>query len=153
MKTILVVDDEQSVRTSLKMILEYEKYAELQHDIRVGEHRVAQHRLQVGAVNDPVGRAIAECDLASELHARDFTAGARAADRQQLRRNEMRLQLFGKAEFDQQPRNIGRKLQASAGLRQFRRMFADDDTKSLARQRERRRQSADAGACDDDGSR
>ena len=59
---------------------------------------------------------------------------------------EPRLQ----AEVDQHAAGIGRKLQAGAGFLEALGLLQNDDAKTLRGQRQRRRQSSDPGAGDED---
>ena len=53
----------------------------------------------------------------------------------------------------QDARGIGGELDAGAGFLEPLRLFEHDGAEALARERQRRGQPADAGACDKDGAR
>ena len=67
-----------------------------------------------------------------------------------LWRDHVRPQPIAKSEIDQRARGIGRELDAGAGLFQPLGLFQHDDAKTVARQRQRGGEPADAGACDND---
>jgi hypothetical protein len=113
-----------------------------------GRHKC---RLQVGAMDHPIGRAITPLGRFAERHALDRLPRC-GADLDRLRRDRVRAQPLGKPEVGQNASRVGRQLDASAGFLQPRGLFQHDHPIAGARNRERGGQSADPGSCDDDGS-
>jgi hypothetical protein len=64
----------------------------------------------------------------------------------------VRSQPLAKAEIDQRARRIGRELDAGAGLFKPLGLLQHDRAKTIARERQRRGEAGDAGACDNDGA-
>ena len=60
--------------------------------------RDRQHGLQVGAMDHPIGRAIALLGFRAERNAHDVAAGRSLDDADRLRRDDVRAQPLGKAE-------------------------------------------------------
>ena len=111
--------------------------------------RCEQRALQIGAVDHPVGRAVSR--LRSQRHDRDVAAGTAGAQPDGLGNDDRRLDAFGEAECDQHARGVGGKLDAGAGLLEPLRLIEQSDREALPRDRQRRRQSADARSGDQDG--
>ena len=83
---------------------------------RCGLTAAAQRRLQVAAMDDPIGRAVALLGGRAERHAHDFAAVLGVKHAQGQRRDHVRPQPLAEAELDQDARGIGRELDAGAGF-------------------------------------
>ena len=127
--------------------------AERQRDSRMRAHRFQQHGLQVAAMDDPIGRVVAFGRGRAERRPRQHPRRLRVPDPKLLRSDHEGLQPRAEAEGEQNARGIGRKLQARAGLFQTLRLVEHSDGESSLRERQRRRQAADARAGDDDPAR
>jgi len=123
-----------------------------QHDVGTGAHRLRQCRLQVGAVDRPIGRAVAALGLGAERDSRK-PAAARGLDRDRLGREHVGAQTFAETERDQDSRGVGRELDAGAGLFQPLGLLQQCDAESGSRQHQRRAQPPDTSADDDDIAR
>src|SRR5260370_34852404 len=64
-------------------------YPEMKSDIGMGAYRVEQHGLQVAAMKQPVGRAVALLGDRTERRALEHTRRLRVHDPQHLRREAM----------------------------------------------------------------
>ena len=128
-------------------------HAELDGDVEMLRDGGHQHRLQVAAMDRPIGRAVALRSGLAERHAHDFAAARGVQDAHRRRRDDVRPQLLFEPQRDQHPRRIGRELDPRAGLLEPLGLFQDDDAKAVADQSERRGQAADAGAGHDDDAR
>ncbi len=72
-----------------------------QHDVGIGLHRLEQGRLQIAAMDDPIGRAIALLGGGAERRAREHAPGSRIRHRELFRRRDMRRQPLAQAERDE----------------------------------------------------
>ncbi len=124
--------------------------AEPQLDVRIVVDLRQQRRLQIGAMDDPIGRPGAKCSGIAERQAGDFTAALRAHDADGIGHGGAGTEPRPKSEIDQHPAGIGRQLQAGAGLLESLHLFQNDDAKALSRQRKGCRQSSDPGPGNDD---
>jgi hypothetical protein len=127
--------------------------AETQRDGGIGADRFEQRRLQVAAVDHPIGGAAALRGAGGERRARQHARSPRAHHPQLLRRDRAALKSLAQPERDQHARGIGRELNAGADLREVLRLLEHRDRKSALRDRQRRGQSADARAGDEHGAR
>ena len=127
--------------------------AERQRDSRMRAHRFQQHGLQVAAMDDPIGRVVALGGGRTERRPRQHPRRLRVPDPKLLRSDHVGLQPRAEAEGEQNARGIGRKLQARAGLFQTLHLVEHGYGESSLRERQRRRQAADARAGDDDPAR
>jgi len=66
-------------------------HPEPNHDVEVLYGRVAERRLEVAAVNDPVRRAVSLHRAGAKRNARDFAAAATAEHAYRRRRHHVRL--------------------------------------------------------------
>src|SRR5258708_35449241 len=107
----------------------------MKSDIGMGAYRVEQHGLQVAAMNQPVGRAVALLGDRAELRAREHTRRPRVHDPQLLRSDDMPPQLLAEAKRNQNARGIGRQLNASADLFTALRLVEYGDVESVPRNR------------------
>ena len=127
--------------------------AEPQVDIGVIVDGGLQRGLQIGAMDHPVGSAGAEFGGLAERHPGDFAAGPRAQDVDGFRRDRAPRKRLFEPELDQDAAGVGRELDAGAGFLEPFGLFQHHDAKALCRKGQRRRQSPDPGAGNDDGSR
>jgi hypothetical protein len=125
----------------------------MKRDVGIAAHRVDQHGLEVAAMDHPVRRAIALLGVGAEGRASEHAGGLRVHDSQLLGGDHMALQLRAKSERNQNPRCIGRELNAGPDLLQALRLVEHRDTETLLCDRERRSQTPDARPGDDDGAR
>ena len=109
-----------------------------------------QRRLQIGPVHHPIGSAGAQRGGFAERQPGNFAAASRTHDADGVRRDGAAGQPRLEAEADQHAAGIGRKLQPGAGFLEAFGPLQHDDAKAFSRQRQRRRQSADSGAGDED---
>ena len=109
--------------------------------------------LQIAAMNDPVGRAVARRGRLPQRYPHDFAAGFAIEDAKARRLDHLRPQPLFQAEVDQRARRVGRKLNAGAGFLKPLGLLQHDDAKAAARQRQCRSQSADSGTCDNNARR
>jgi hypothetical protein len=126
--------------------------AEPKRDIGVRAHRVDQRRLQVAAMDRPVRRAVARFDGLPE---RDVckVAAAHGHDRDRVGRDGEISQPVLQPEREQHARGVGRELDAGPDIGEGFGLLQERDAEARLRERQRRGQSADAGACDDDVAR
>ena len=124
--------------------------AEPQRDVALRPRGIGEHRLQVAAVESPVGRAVAPLGVGAERNAHDLAAGAAGHHPDRLRGHDMRREGVAQAERDEHAAGIGRQLQAGAGLFQLFRLFQDRDAQAPAHHGQCRGQPADAGTDDHD---
>ncbi len=109
--------------------------------------------LQIAAMDRPIGRAVALLGVFAERHAHDLAPGHAVKDAQRRRRDGGRPQPALQAEIDQDARGVGRQLDAGTGFLEPLRLFQHDDAKAVARERQRRGQTADTGSGDNDRAR
>ncbi len=112
-----------------------------------------ERRLQVAAVDHPIGGAPALRGGGGERRARQHARSPRAHHPQLLRRDRAALEALAQPERDQHACGIGRELNAGADLLQALRLLEHRDLESALRDRQRRGQSADARAGDEHGAR
>ena len=124
---------------------------EPQLDVGMPLDRVAQDRLQVGTMDRPVGRAIALFGAGAERNAREHPSAC-GADLDRIRRNGMVGDLSAEPERYENARGVWRELEACSGFFQTFGLLKYDDAETRVCERQRNGQSADAGACDDDGA-
>ena len=105
----------------------------------------------VGAVNDAVGRAVFVVEALVDLHVDDGFGGDRVAKLQAFGKRAPVEHLLGQSEHLEHPEHVGSELDAGADLLELGRLFQHLHRDALARQRQRRRQSADAAADNQDG--
>ena len=127
--------------------------AEVERDVGWARNRVEQHRLQVAAMDHPIGRAVALLDGGAERRAGEHAGGGRVHHAQLLRRDHAGLELLAEPERDQDARGIGRELDAGADLLQPLRLLEQRDAEAALRDRQGGGQPADPRAGDDDGAR
>ena len=128
-------------------------HAEQDRDVEILVDRGRERGLQVAAMDDPIGGAVALFGDFAERHAHDF-APARGVEHPQRRGcDDMRAQPVAEAELDQYARRVRRELNSRAGLFEPFGLLQHDDAEAVARQSERRCKAADAGAGDDDCAR
>ena len=123
----------------------------MQGDVGVGAHRLEQHRLQIAAMDHPIGRAVAFLGGGAERRAREHAGGLRVHHPQLLGSDDVALQWLAEPERDQDARGIGRELNAGADLFQALRLLEHGDAKSALGDRQGRGEPADARAGNDDG--
>jgi len=124
-----------------------------QADIEVFGDGGGERRLQIAAMDRPIGRAVALFGSSAERHAHDFAAAFGAEHAQALGRDDMGPQPLAEPELDQRARGIGRQLDAGAGLVKPLGLLQHQHAETAARDRQRRGQSGNAGASNDDGAR
>jgi len=127
--------------------------AEIENDTGMGAHRVDQDGLQVAAMDDPVGRAVALLRNRAERRARKHPRRPRVHDPQLLGSDHMPPQLLAEAERNQNARCVGRQLNAGADFLKALRLVEYGDVESVPRNRQGRSQPPDPRAGDDDGAR
>ena len=127
--------------------------AELERDVLRALRGTGERRLQVAAMDRPIGRAVAALGVVAQRNAHDLAAGAARHHADRLRRHDGGRQLFAQAERDQHAGGVGRELDSGAGLFELGGLFEHGCAQAGARQRQRRRQPRDAGAGDDDMTR
>ena len=115
-------------------------------------HRRDQDRLQIAAMDDPIGRAVAANRVIAQWHARERMT-TRGLDLDRGRRDRVRLQPRLEPERRKNRHGIGRELDASAGFLQPRRLFEQGDAESTFGERKAGGQSADPGPGHDDIAR
>ena len=113
----------------------------------------AERRLQIAAMDHPIRRAVALRGSLAERHAHDFASGLGVEHAQARRRDHVRPQPVFQPEIDQRARGVGRELDAGAGFLEPLGLLQHDDAKTVARERQRRGQPADAGPGDNDDTR
>ena len=128
-------------------------HAELERNVELLRDRGDERGLQIAAMDDPVWRAVALLPPRRAACARFRGRSAPAKHAQRRGRDDMRPQPLAEPRSIRHARGIGRKLDAGAGFLKPLGLFQHDDAKAVARQRQRGRQSADAGAGDDDAAR
>ena len=121
---------------------------ERQGDEIVAGGGLVENALQVGAVDDAIGRAPARARQA-ERDAHQFRAIARPANDGGLRLDHPIGERRAKAELRQDPRGIGRELQAGADLLQHGRLLEHRHAEAPLGERQRRGEAA--YACPRDG--
>ena len=126
--------------------------AELDRNVELPGEGGRECRLQIATMDDPKRRAIAMFGVAKR-HTHDFASGRGTEYAQRRRCDRERAQPILKPEINQNARGIGRELEAGAGFLEPLGLFQYDDAKTVARERERGGQSADAGAGNDDHAR
>ena len=102
-----------------------------------------QRSLQVGAVHDPVGRAIAAV-AASPSGMRAISMPVRALMMLIASGVTIAARAAAEAEVDQNAAGIGRQLHAGAGFLEPLGSLQDDDAETARGERKRGRQTADA---------
>ena len=128
-------------------------HAELDADTEIFADRGSECGLQIGAMNRPIGGAIAGGRGVAERHVQNFTAIPGIENAQTFRHDDVPLQSFADAEIDKDARGVGRELDAGAGFLEPLRLLQHRNVKAVAGERERGSQSGDAGACDNDVAR
>ena len=103
--------------------------AEAEHDVGIGAHRLQQRGLQVGAMDRPVGRAVAALGRFAEGRARQ-SAAARGLDGERLRHGNGGAQPLAEAERDQDAGGVGRELDAGAGFRKLTGLLQQSDAEA-----------------------
>ena len=109
--------------------------------------------MQILAVRDPVRRPVSHGDPAAEWQARQLRAGAPVAHAQRLGYADVRAQRVGDAELAQDTGAVGTELDAGAVLVKCGAPFEHVRADAVARQRQGRREAADAAAGDEHRSR
>ena len=109
--------------------------------------------MQVGAGDDPVGRAEALAQGGAERHDANLGARRRAPDSDAGRLGRDAAQGRPEAEIDEDAAGVRRELQAGSGLVQRRAALQHHRRAAAPGERERGRQPADAGADDRDRTR
>jgi hypothetical protein len=71
--------------------------AKAKHDVGIGAHRLQKRRLQIGAMDRPIGCAVAALGPFAEGRARQ-SAAARGLDSERLRHGNRRAQPLAEAE-------------------------------------------------------
>ena len=127
--------------------------AEAKDDVGIGAHGVDQHRLQVAAMDHPIGRAIAFRSGGAERRARQHPRRARVDYAEFFGSNDVALQVVAQAECNQDARGVGGELDAGPDLFQALRLLEHGDAKSMACEGQGRSETADARAGDEDGAR
>ena len=92
--------------------------AEMQPDIRMRQCGFEQRGLQVGAMDDPVRRAVTLRDRCPERRTRQHPAAGHAPDDQFLGGDDVRAQPVAQSQRQQDARRIGGELDAGAGFLQ-----------------------------------
>jgi len=113
--------------------------------------RVEQDLLQVGPVNDPIGRAEALPHGRPERHLAEVLARPDRADDHPVRLRGDPAQSRTEPEIDEDPARIGRELKPGANFAEPRAALDERDGVSLLRQGEGGCEPADAGADDREG--
>ena len=126
---------------------------ELDRDVLRILRGIGERRLQIAAMDRPIGCAIALLGVRPKRNAHDLVARAAGHHADRLRRNHRGREALAQAERDQHARGIGTELNSGAGLFQLGGLLEHGDAQAGARQRQRRRQPRDAGAGDDDVTR
>lgn len=124
--------------------------AEPELDIGIVADGSLQRRLQVGAVDHPIGSTGASGRGFTERQSGNLAAGAGADHRDGFGNNGPACQPRLQPELNEHAACIGRKLQARAGFFEPFGFFEYNDAKAGFRQCQRCRQSPDPGACDED---
>ena len=106
--------------------------------------RRQQHGLQIGAVDHPVGSVVARRAAWSRCHGRNRHPQPHA-----VRGHDGRRQRLGEPERGEHARRVRKELDAGADLLEALRLLEQDDRKAVPRDRERRRQAADARSGDE----
>ena len=124
--------------------------AEPQLDIGIVVDVGLQRRLQVGAMQHPIGRAGAKRGGFAERQANHFTAASCAHQADGVGDDGACRKPRLQSQFDQHAAGVGRELQAGADFLEPLGLFKNDDAKTLRRERKRGRQSPDPGTSDED---
>jgi hypothetical protein len=113
-------------------------------------HGIEQDGLQGGPVDDVIRRPEALLHEAAEGHAADHASGGKLADDRPLGFACGAAERRAEAEIDEDAARVGRELNAGAGLAEARPALDYRDVAPAGAQRQRRRETADAGADDSD---
>jgi hypothetical protein len=127
--------------------------AELKRDVLRGARGRRQHGLQIAAMNGPIGRAVKAFGLVAKRDADDLAARAARHHPHRVRAHDRRPQSFAETEADQDTRGVRRQLYAGAGFLKTRRLLDNGHAQAGAGQRQRRCQTRNACAGDDDMTR
>jgi hypothetical protein len=127
----------------------FDMHAQTQLDVRVLAGFRQQAVLQIRAVDHPIRRAVTESSRRAGRNRDDGTPGPRRHHGNGVGQHQLRGKNGFEPQFDEDARGIRRQLQAGADFEQPFRFFQNGDTKTACRERERGRQSADAGARND----
>ncbi len=109
-----------------------------------------QHLVQIGAMDERIGMMEFLAEGVAERNARDLLPGHRIHHDEVVGKDGERADRLDQAERLEHPEHIGPELDAGADLLELRRLFDELRGNTLARQRQRRRQPADAAADDED---
>ncbi len=109
--------------------------------------------LQIGAMEDEIGRAIAGGEMRAQRKCREFSAGARRKDADGVGINGRLAERIAEAEIDEDARRVRRQLDAGPDLAQCLRPFEHGDIDAGAGECQSGGQSADARSDDDDMAR
>ena len=124
-----------------------------QPDRRARPHRVEEQGLELGPVDDVIGRAEALAHEGAERDGADLAPGCKGADRDAGRLARGAAQRRPEAEIDQDPARIRGELDAGAVGRECGAALDEGHLPAAGGERERGGEPADAGAGDDGGAR
>ncbi len=123
-----------------------------QRDIGQARRRLGERALQIGAVNDEIGRAPAPLGVL-DRQSRQLGVVAAAQDADRARRRGEAAHGFEDAQSLENAGRVGRELKPRAEFLEDGRAFEDLDLEILPRERERGGQPADPGAGDERATR
>ena len=127
--------------------------AKLERDVAFVKDGINQRRLQIAAMDRPVGRAETAFHFIAKRDAHDLARGAARHHPDGLRRDRNRCKPLAQPESNQNAASIRRELDAGSGLFKLFGLLVDGHADAGARKRERCRQSGNAGSGDDDMTR
>ena len=109
-----------------------------------------QNLMQIGAMDQRVRVTEFLAERITERNAGDFLAGDRIHHDEVVRKHRERADRRDKTQDSEHPEHVGAKLDAGTDLLELGRLLDDLRGDTLARQRQRRSEPADAAADDDD---
>ena len=130
----------------------FDARAKLQRDFQASRHRGQERRLQIATMDHPIRRAVTLFGVA-ERQPDNLASVCRAHHPQRQGCDRDRPQAVAQPEVDQGARRVRRELNSGAGFLKPLGLLQDADSETVARQRQRRGQSADTGSGDNDDRR